>query len=1724
MQETAMKNARSNRSTLSAQWRSSITSRDRSPLPTLSVSETLQSFLAVACSLTLGAALISKALAAEFVPVTPDFPPTFSTAAAWADYDNDGDLDLILCGADGASSHVDLWRNDGAVFTKVDVGLPQTYGAVPTWGDYDNDGRLDLALIFSSVLQLWHNDGASFHLASSWPLSQSYPQAAWVDIDGDGDLDLIISVEGPRIYPPVLHLLRNERGSFTDNNLGIPAEHFAMGDYNGDGFPDVATEAAAVNRLWRNDGISFADSGLSFSSMVSYVFDWIDFDRDGALDLALVGSDTAWPAYDFALQWSHNNGSSFTPHSVALPPATLDGFAWADYDNDGDYDLSAAMFSNDGRIGILRNDGGALNDSLLSFGTGFNAGAWWADFDNDGRLDLLLSSRTVDSQTVRLWRNQAAAANQLPSAPAGLAAQVDAMGVVLTWDPAHDVETPNVILSYDLRVGTAPGGADILNSPSDLTSGYRRLPAVGRYRQPGARLVLPVGTYYWSVQAIDSVMAGGPFSVESTFTVMAPLAGVKTLPAEGLQPLAATLAGEIDPRGLPNAVWFEWGLTASYGQRTPVQNVDGLGWRIAHALLEGLQIGTLYHYRLVAQGTGGTAFGTDQTFTAPRFVPGQTIASSRTPSAWGDYDGDGMLDVYFNGQLWHNDHGTFTNAPVLLPSLYAAAWGDYDADGTLDLAMSGWDGGAYLTCIERGKNGNLFNSGVALPGADGWVVDWGDFDNDGDLDLVITGNAFSGQKIQIWRNDHGTFVLVPTRFPILNNPQASWADYDGDGDLDLLINGWTAGTPVTRICRNDQGVFTVIDVGLPGLNVGTAAWGDFDNDGDLDLAITGSTPWGQASLLWRNDGGHFTPVLPATPDLQDAKAAWGDFDNDGDLDLVVTCSGSDSYTPTLYRNDSGTFVALDSGLAGYGPCAWADADNDGDLDLLIGGQLWMNQGSRVNHPPSAPTNLQATVQPDRVNLKWNSATDLETPSPGLSYNLRVGTSPGAADVAPPLADLATGVRRVAQRGTHQGTNAWLDLLNLPVGTYYWRVQAVDSAFAGGPFSNESSFTVPVGAPAVVTDSPEPIAPTHAVLSGRVNTKGLSTQVWFEFGATTGYGQSTAIQSAPPGLPAFFKETNVGGLNPMTTYHCRAAARNSAGTSYGPDRVFTTPQFTKWPSSLPQDATAAAWGDYDNDGDLDVAVATRYGPVRIFRNDGGVFTDIQAGLPTFGSGSLAWGDYDNDGDLDLLLVASVNWSPSVQIWRNDGGAFHSANLPEADFYQGAWVDLNNDGALDLLLSNPASPAGPAFQIWMNHQGQFDPVPTNLPEQFDAMVLPLDYDLDGDVDLLIAEKYTGVIKIWANDGTGHFADSGLTFPSMFNPTISVEDYDVDGKPDLIISGQLWRNQGGTFVLTPITLPAAASGLWGDFDNDGLPDILVPTEGINIPAPYLLHNTGNGTFAERDLGLRYSGGAPISFGDADGDADLDVLVGGQLWRNDVPAVNTPPTAPSGLRATVAGTRVDFAWDPAADAQTPAPGLSYNVRVGTAPGTANVLAPASNLVTGHRSLPQPGNAPSALHTFLYLPVGTYYWSVQAIDSSVVGGPWAPEKILVVFPDSDGDGMPDDWEVAHGLNPNVPNDPALDSDGDGQSDLAEFLAGTDPRNPDSALSITQIEFAGAQTLVSFRSGASRVYRLDKSLVSPDGPWTHVSDDIAGTGGEVSVTVSPEHTGDQVFYRVCVRR
>ena len=312
-------------------------------------------------------------------------------------------------------------------------------------------------------------------------------------------------------------------------------------------------------------------------------------------------------------------------------------------------------------------------------------------------------------------------------------------------------------------------------------------------------------------------------------------------------------------------------------------------------------------------------------------VTSDTIVHDNQPSdgaSWADCDNDGDIDCYVVN--WYNTSNLFyTNAgtgnftrrtgTVTTSGGYCetAAWGDYDNDGLLDLYVTN-SAGTNKNLLFHNDGFNTFTkitTGAMVSDVlDSRSVNWTDIDDDGDLDLFVSNE--NGQNENIYRNDGGgTFVKITSGALVTNagsTMSSSWGDYDNDGDLDVFLAN-DAGS--NALFRHDSGfVFTKMasdTVSKTNAHSFSSSWSDIDNDGDLDLFVTNAftTTALQLNFLYMNNGnGTFTRVnntSPATDLDWSYGCAFGDYDNDGFEDLAVaTCRYNGVDRPDLlYHND-----------------------------------------------------------------------------------------------------------------------------------------------------------------------------------------------------------------------------------------------------------------------------------------------------------------------------------------------------------------------------------------------------------------------------------------------------------------------------------------------------------------------------------------------------------------------------------------------------------------------------------------------------------------------------------------------------------------------------------------------------------------------------------------------------------------------------------------------------
>ena len=235
-----------------------------------------------------------------------------AAGATWADYDGDGDLDVVITFDDHAPI---LYRNNGNyTFTDVTASAGLTFGSpaggynTAAWADFDQDGDMDLYCSWGEKLFRNNGNGTFTDISVSAGFSASYSAAAavWIDIDQDGDLDLL-KIGGAEPFGELPLYINNGNITFASSEIrldhGWGGKHntswyqgIAAGDYNNDGLPDfylTSYDNHTCDSLYVNNGDGtysdvYASSGMPDSTNLShYAVTWLDYDNDGWLDLAV---------------------------------------------------------------------------------------------------------------------------------------------------------------------------------------------------------------------------------------------------------------------------------------------------------------------------------------------------------------------------------------------------------------------------------------------------------------------------------------------------------------------------------------------------------------------------------------------------------------------------------------------------------------------------------------------------------------------------------------------------------------------------------------------------------------------------------------------------------------------------------------------------------------------------------------------------------------------------------------------------------------------------------------------------------------------------------------------------------------------------------------------------------------------------------------------------------------------------------------------------------------------------------------------------------------------------------------------------------------------------------------------------------------------------------------------------------------------------------------------
>jgi VCBS repeat protein/flagellar hook capping protein FlgD/ASPM-SPD-2-Hydin domain-containing protein/fibronectin type III domain protein len=942
------------------------------------------------------------------------------------------------------------------------------------------------------------------------------PMVSLGDFDKDGDLDLLMAGAGELTARVVVEVHRNDNGKFT----------------------------------------RFTDFSAMEDSLTVAV-DWADLDKDGNFELIMwVRGQVPVPgglAEDGIIHvYSYDPGAgAFVRKALSIPiPGVLfiPMLRLADVDDDGFPDLLISGDLNDNELGyvhpytrILRNLGGkGFADITGTVPSVSMAATAFKDLDGDRKLELFLAGSTMASgegdKIARIYRFNGTAYEDYATLP-----------------------FKDRVASADFGDIDGDGRQDLILSGQSIAT----------------RLFLNTGTGF----ALDTDVDRFDVSVDAGS--------------------GSVSFGDIDGDGDPDLLVAGEGAYPPFQFTRVYTNDGGYFYDLQHkippfwnCLAKMVDFDRDGNADLFLAGTSLDDRGQSR-FSSVLY---RNIRGDFHPLAqdldsldgnrarWLDFDNDKDLDLVASGsgpgapngglRFYRNDAGALVKQSTPFDDLYGDPEpGDLDGDGRLDILVTGKKVGGMK--VLRNTGSGFAEVALRLTGDDGTRIEEArvaDYDNDGDLDIVGWGTyridptmSDSRCHTALLRNDGGwVFTAVNNgQLPGLCDGEMQWGDFDRDGDADLLFAGDTvyAGeSSSTSVYRNDGGIFIRTEDRFVALTGAKVAWGDFDKDGDLDFVESGRTfidrMFAPATIVYRLVGGRFEEYKSQVAQLA-GYPAWIDFDNDGDLDLSLSgdleYSSKSGYT-LLYRNDGIDFTLEypEGSYQSVGRVDVGDYDNDGDEDfVLCGNAKGMQTGTRgpvlriyrntllaPNLRPAAPPAAKSALGAGSVNLSWSPATDAETQAEAMRYNLRMGRSPGAADVMSPAA-AAEGKLLLPAAG-NAGHRLAATVKGLAQGTYYWSVQAVDKQNSGSPFSPEQSFTLGLPAPTLVSAEAGPGPGAVTVRWNRLSQPHFQ-RYYLHYGA-----EADPVERRDSISRAGDTVFTITGLTNGTTYHFRLSAVDVGG--------------------------------------------------------------------------------------------------------------------------------------------------------------------------------------------------------------------------------------------------------------------------------------------------------------------------------------------------------------------------------------------------------------------------------------------------------------------------------------------------------------------------------------------------------------------------------------------------
>jgi hypothetical protein len=973
-----------------------------------------------------------------------------------ADYDNDGDYDLLVGGSiiadpDTPTSAV-LHENVNGDFQPI-LALPAYYHPTQEpWLDINHDGYLDLMIgnredTTRSEPQIFINDkGNGFNEDPDFFAFFPNRRSVSMEMNNilfDGYTSMRIS---PATNPDDRLTLYSLSVGYRNNDSiaissGISSSAIGFSFYN-----EMNNEEDMDRLVMTNSYLSTNFSQLVRFNAADYHphIDMADINNDDYNDLVISNiEENGVPVvkiFKFAPD-SLENGLYTFREVLSIPNAGLNGFAkFLDFDNDGDYDLIVDGENGSGTFlkKIYLNENGIFNFHRC-FPGNTNTTMAFFDIDSDDDTDYVqIGARPGENGLKAVSEKYInSSSNQPPEPPVINSIEFNECydKMVVHWDGPGDPDGPDEAITYDIKVGTSPGKGDIVT--------FQEKPGRGRLAETTQwtiHRIQPNTTYYVSVRSID---IHGIASASTETVVTSP-------PADNTFSFSQSYRHPESNYEIPR----HFNFYDFAGDPT----LDLIG------LITSKDITAVHHRSDILFD----AAGFNDTINSTNKYMVEHISryySNRLENIFGyttvkDFNYDGLLDI-----------------KTLSNETYPARDIIHQNNG---------DGSFTKIDLEGRVNANSPRE-ILYPF---------DMDNDGDLDM------FNGTEI--YENTGSSYSLV-SEFPVSENDELiilNTFDYNNDGLQDLLTyvfdstNHFDINAEASiDIYRNEGNLSFSKAATLEQNPIGyfmDYEINDMNNDGYPDILLSMNSGIGitntveynlnlYTSLHESNYDKH--TILEKTP--THLKTTTGDIDQDGWTDIVMFNSKSNylsSSMVTFYRNMGGNNFeetwCSDQGYFLRQPGGYVfDHNNNGRMDIVAffyrNRDDYMNYNinsiglhefnpGNVNTDPSYPVGIQSYYNDTTgyLYLTWNRGRDSETTSNAMSYAIKVGDTPGIYNLKTAAAH-HSGLRKNLQQGNLNNSNVFRFKAD-PMDTLYYAIQSIDQGYKGSPFTGEQMIVAQQG--------------------------------------------------------------------------------------------------------------------------------------------------------------------------------------------------------------------------------------------------------------------------------------------------------------------------------------------------------------------------------------------------------------------------------------------------------------------------------------------------------------------------------------------------------------------------------------------------------------------------------------------------------------------------------------